>query len=104
MWDSFEIASCLNQQENKYRVTTFITCVGLEALEVYNSLPFKAEEDKQVMIKVPDLMERFCIGQTKVIYEWYCFNNRNQESGESFDAYLTAMRTLAKTCNFRLLR
>ena len=45
-------------------------------------------------------MERHCIGQTNVIYERYCFNNRNQESGESFDAYLTALRTLAKTCNF----
>ena len=54
------------------------------------------------MSKVLDLMERHYFGQTKVIYEWYCFNNRNQESGESFDAYLTALRTLAKTCNFGL--
>ena len=35
VWDSFEIASRLNQQENKYRVATFITCIGSEALEVY---------------------------------------------------------------------
>ena len=47
-----------------------------------------------------ELMERHCIGQTNVIYERYCFNKRNQESGESFDTYLTALRTLAKTCNF----
>ena len=100
MWDSFEIASRLNQQENKYRVATFITCIGSEALEVYNGLPFEAEEDKQVMTKVLDLMERHCIGQTNVIYQQYCLNNRIQESGESFDAYLTALRTLAKTCNF----
>ena len=100
VWDSFEIASRLNQQENKYRVATFITCIGSEALEVYNGLPFEAKENKQVMSKVLELMERHCIGQTNVIYERYCFNNRNQESGESFDAYLTVLRTLAKTCNF----
>ena len=48
VWDSFDIASPLNQQENKYRVATFITCIGLNALEVYNALPFEAEEDKQL--------------------------------------------------------
>ena len=100
MWDSFEIASRLNQQNNQVRVATFITCIGSDALEVYNGLPFESEEEKQVMSKVLELMERHCIGQTNVIYERYCFNNRNQENGESFDAYLTALKALAKTCSF----
>ena len=100
MWDSFEIASRLNEQENKYRVATFITCIGSEALEVYNGLPFEKEEDKHIMSTVMELMERHRIGQTNVIYERYCFNKRNQESGESFDTYLTTLRTLTKTCNF----
>jgi len=39
--DSFEIASRLNQQENQILVATFITCIGSDALEVYNSLPFR---------------------------------------------------------------
>ena len=100
MRKSFEIASNLNQQENKYHVATFITCIGPEALEVYNGLPFENEEDKHIMSTVLELMERHCIGQTNVIYKRYCFNNRKQESGESFDTYLTALRTLAKTCTF----
>ena len=59
-------ASSNSAQENKYRVATFIICIGSKALEVYNDLPFEAEEDKQVMSKVLDLMERHCIGQTNV--------------------------------------
>ena len=55
------------------------------------------------MSKVMVLMERHCMGQTNVIYERFCFNNRKQESGESIDTYLTALRTHAKTCNFGLL-
>ena len=102
-WESFEIASRLVDQENKYRVATFITCVGDDAIEIYNALPFEQEEDKQNMSKVLELMERHCIGQTNVIYERYCFNNRNQESGELFDCYLTALKALAKTCNFGAL-
>ena len=57
-----------------------------------------------IMSKVMELMERRCVGKTNVIYERYCFNNRKQESGESFDMYLTALRTLAKTCNFGSLK
>ena len=102
--DSFEIASRLNQQENQVRVATFITCIGSDVLEVYNSLPFESDEDKMIMSKVLELMEKHCIGQTNVIYERYCFNNRNQEIGESFDAYLTALKALAKTCNFGSLK
>ena len=104
VWDSFEIASRLNQQENQIRVATFITCIGSDALEVYNSLPFEREDDKMVMSKVLELMEKHCIGQTNVIYERYCFNNRNQENGESFDEYLTSLKVLAKTCNFGSLK
>lgn len=56
------------------------------------------------MSKISELMERHCIGQTNVIYERYCFNNRNQEDGESFDEYLTSLKVLAKTCNFGSLK
>ena len=85
-------------------MATFIACIGSDALEVYNSLPFESDEDKMIMSKVLELMEKHCIGQTNVIYERYCFNNRNQETGESFDAYLTAVKALAKTCNFGSLK
>ena len=33
-------------------------------------------------------------------YERFKFNQRNQNVGESFDAYLTALRNMAETCNF----
>ena len=39
IWDSFEILSKLKTQPNEYRVATFITCVGTDALQIYrNSL------------------------------------------------------------------
>ena len=100
VWDSFEIVSMLDTQAMKYRVATFITCIGPDALEVYNGLPFECDSDKQDLPKILDLMEKYCIGQTNVIYERYVFNTRNQEEGESIDTYNTALRTLAQTCNF----
>ena len=50
------------------------------------------------------LLEKYFIGETNEIYERYLFNKREQESRESFDAYLTNLRSLAKTCIFGELR
>ena len=44
------------------------------------------------------------MGKTNVVYERYRFNNRLQESDESIDAYTTAPRTLAETCEFGSLK
>ena len=84
IWDSFQIASRMTEQADKYRVTTFITCIGPDALKVYNGLPFE-EDDKSKISKVKELMQKYCIGQTNVIYEKYRFNNQLQEEGELID-------------------
>ena len=55
MWDSYELVSGLNSQSGEYRVATFITCVGPDALEVYNALPFETPADAQNIQKVLDL-------------------------------------------------
>ena len=42
-------------------------------------------------------LDEFAIGE---VSERYLFNSRNQEADESIDAYVTALRKLAQTCNF----
>ena len=104
--DSNEIVSQLKQTSNEYshRVATFITCVGQYALDVYNGLPFETEEGRTGMNIILTLMEKHCVGETNVIYERYVFNNRIQETHETVDAYATALRPLAKSCDFGSLK
>ena len=61
----------------------------------------KEKEDIDVVLK---LLEDYCVGETNETYERYVFNKRDQQQGESFDTYLTSLRSLAKTCNFGELR
>lgn len=56
-----------------------LTCLGAEALSVNDGLTFESEEDRKEIIKVLQVLEDFCIGQTNVIYERYTFNKREQE-------------------------
>ena len=37
-------------------------------------------------------------------FERYNFNMRVQQEGETVDAYVTTLKTLAKTCNFGQLQ
>ena len=104
MWDAYEIVKKLNEKDDRYRVAAFITCIGSDVLEIHNGLPFQSEEEKQDISKVLELWNTHCIGQTNVIYERYKFNNRSQEPHESVDAYATALRALAVTCEFGVLK
>ena len=105
VWDAYEEVTDLQNKTNRLRVATFITCIGKEALEVHNGLPFASEEEKSNMTKVLELWETHYIGKTNVIYERYKFNNRSQEQTESIDAaYVNALRALAESCDFGALK
>ena len=64
VWDAYETVTKLNEKESKFRVATFITCIGAEALEVHNGLPFRSEDEKQDINILLDLWNSHCIGQT----------------------------------------
>ena len=107
-WNNYEIAARLKDPENptvnkSLRTATLLTCIGSDALDVYEGLEFANEDDKKDIDVVLQKLQRYCIGETNEIYERYRFNKRDQEPNESLDAYVTALRTLAKTCNFGVL-
>ena len=94
------MVSGLKSQSSAYRVATFITCIGPDALDVYNALPFETPADAQDIQKVLDLMEEHFIEETNTIYERYNFQKRQQKDSATIDQYVTALKTLARTCSF----
>lgn len=102
-WDNYEIAARLKDQPNELRTATFLTCIGADMMEVYEGLAFASDAEKNNIAVVCKKLEDFCIGETNEIYERYCFNKRAQESTETIDAYVSALRCLAKSCNYGTL-
>ncbi|KAK3084785.1 hypothetical protein FSP39_018986 [Pinctada imbricata] len=103
VWSNYEIASNLRQKDNEMRTATFLTCVGANALELFDGFHFENENDKTDIDKVIEAFETFCIGQTNEIYERYTFNRRDQENNENIDSYVASLRSLSKTCKFGTL-
>lgn len=104
IWDAYELVTKNKEQSHQYRVATFITVIGREAIEIHNGLPFANEDEKQDMDKILELWQNYCMGKTNITYERYTFNLRNQEEHESIETYATALRRLAETCNFGQLK
>ena len=91
-----------NPDRNKQRRTaTLLTCIGSDALDVIDSMEFESEDQRKE--DVIGKMENYCIEKCNETYERYVFNRRDQESYESVDGYVTALRKLAKTCNYGTL-
>ena len=101
IWDNYEVASRLKLQSNEQRTATLYSCIGADALEIADGLGIDKEPDIEVVLKT---LETFCIGETNVIYERYCFNKRNQEANESIDSYVAALNSLAKSCDYGTLQ
>ena len=104
VWSAYELVTRLNEQTDEYRVAAFITCIGPKALTIHNGLLFQSEDEKKNLAEILELWESYCLGKTNIIYERYCFNNRNQDAGESIDTYASNLRSLSDTCNFGTLK
>ena len=55
LWDAYETVTGLNEKDSKLRVATFVTCIGPDALDIHNGLPFQNDEEKGDMNKILEL-------------------------------------------------
>ena len=101
-WDHYSVATGLKQRPEEIQVSTLLTCLGPDALNVLDGL-LPSEDDQKCLKTVLDKFEQFCVGKTNETFERYKFNVRNQERGESVDMYVAELRKLAKTCNYGAL-
>ena len=101
LWTNYSVITKLDQQTEEYRIALFLHAAGEEALRIYNGLDFAEDEnDLKTIIAKFDI---HIIVQTNETYERYVFNKRDQGPEETIEAYVTALRILAKTCNFSTL-
>ena len=90
----------LKRFDEEYKAATFLSAIGEEALEIYEGMTFNPPESSKVLDSVVQKFEEYCIGQTNETFEQYLVNSRSQKEDESIDHYVSALRTLGKSCNF----
>ena len=103
LWDSFETVTRLREDDPEYRTAMFISCIGLDALDIYEGLSFANEAERNDIETVLTKFEDYCVGSTNETFEAFKFNCRRQAPGESIEEFVADLRRLIKTCNYESL-
>ena len=99
-WVNYSVATGLNTKDENVQVATLLTVISEDAREVYSTFTWDAEGDCLKIDKVLQKFQAYTQPRKNIPFERYKFNRRTQESGESYDQYRTALRKLAKECEF----
>ncbi|XP_017489177.1 PREDICTED: uncharacterized protein LOC108377419 [Rhagoletis zephyria] len=95
----FSVAAELEKKPAEIQVATFMTAIGPEALNIYNSFSLSDVEKKSVSTIIKKFDEYFA-PKVNVTFERYSFNIMTQKSGEPFDEFLTRIKNQSRKCEF----
>ena len=101
-FERFRKAAGLDKKGEETLVNTLIYSMGDEADDILRSFTLSAEDKK----KYGPVKAQFDLHFTKrrnVIFERARFNMRRQEEGETVDAFITALYSLAEHCGYGAL-
>ena len=100
-WSSYALALELDKKSQAVQVATLLTVIGEDACEVYYTFTDWNEEGDDVkLLPVLDKFEQYCRPRKNVPFQQYCFNHRQQEAGETYEQYRTALHKMAQECEF----
>ena len=99
LWTNYVKAAKVNREAKDCQAAIFLACIGSDAYDIYTTMELD-DDDRNDPDKLIDAFERHCIGEINEVYERYVFHRRQQEPGESFDAFVGELRRLVKTCEY----
>lgn len=99
-WEVYETGSRIKEQDPLVHASCLMAYLEDSVLEVLKGLPFEEEAHRDNADKFLEVLEKFCTGTVNKMYERYTFFMCNQRVGESFDAYVGALRVQIQACNF----
>jgi len=100
-WINYENATELCEKNMKIRTATFRSILGRDAQRVLQHIQFDPPNKREHLPSVIEALQCHFIPQRNEVFERYVFNSAVQEPGETVDNYVTRLRRLAATCNFK---
>ena len=100
-WNAFATRTKLSCEDADVQIATLVSALLDRALEALDTLPYENQSDKKDVKKILELLKAEYLDDVNEIYESYIFFTRQQEEGGPIATYITELRRLAGTCNFR---
>ena len=103
-WTNYTLAMELSKKPQPVQVATLLTIIGEDAREVFSTFTgWETEGDENKLDPVIAKFEEYCRLQKNIPFERHCFNRRQQEAGETYEQYCTALRKLSQICEFHTI-
>jgi len=101
--ERFRVASGLSKKDEPSQINTLIYSMGDRADDILHTFTLTEEEEKKYSVIV-DKFEAHFVKKRNVIFERAKFNQRSQQPGESVEAFITSLHSLAEHCSYGELR
>jgi hypothetical protein len=98
-FDIYCVASETNKKAEDVQVARFLSCMGEDALNIFNTFGL-SDGDKKKMAVVRKKFDDYFTPRRNVVFERFQFWKHVQQPGESIDAFVTTLRLRARTCKF----
>ena len=92
----------MSDKSEKEKCNAFLYIIGQAGRNIFNAFVLTAEEQDKINVLFAKF-ESYCKPKRNVTVERYKFNTRMQAAEESIDQFVTALRLIAKDCDFKLL-
>ena len=99
-FDVYATATSLVDKDDEVQAATFLHLIGSAAHEVSNTFEFDDEEDRKKLKKLQEKFEAYCVPKKNITMERHSLLTRRQRPGESFDEFITDLRSKARYCDF----
>jgi hypothetical protein len=110
-WDrwkqQFELYITATESDAKsdnIKTSIFLTCIGKQGLEIYNTFTFENDSDKMKLKPVMEKFEAYCKPRKNITLIRHHFFTYRQREGQSFDAYVTELKKRSSQCEFATLQ
>ncbi|GBN22426.1 Transposon Ty3-G Gag-Pol polyprotein [Araneus ventricosus] len=96
-FNNFMLASEKNSKPENVKIAILLNLLGDEGVAIYNTFKSTGGEQLEEVLKC---FEEHCNPHQNVVFERYKFFSCKQREGQTFDNYLTQLKTLVTTCDF----
>lgn len=100
-FELFLTASGKNNKDDNVKVAILLNLLGDEGIRIYNTFEYLDNEDKNKIEVVLNKFETYCTPTRNMVYEHFKFFKREQLPNENIDHFITALKQLASTCDFK---
>ena len=99
-FELYLVAKEKTEKPDETKIAMLLSAIGPEALERYNHFEWSEGEDNTKFDDVKAKFENELAGRKRIVFSRYQFWVYSKTAGQTFDEFLTQLRTLALSYEF----